>query len=279
MSGAIERPGNSSDFRVYGICYAHREPVAPAEVFHHAEPDDCDTAMAYFVWLITGPAGTFLVDTGFGTAVARARSRERCLRGDPLDVIRALGVSPEELPEVVLTHLHFDHCGELDRFPSARFWLQRREMAFWTGPSASRPSFRRVVEGVDLTAVVELNLRGRVRWVDGDAILAPGLSVHHVGGHTDGMQVVRVQTAHGVVVLASDASHYYANIDADRPYSAVDSVSGAHAAFDRLRELAGPGGHIVPGHDPAVLTRYPAASPELSGVAVELVVRNGTETS
>lgn len=258
------------DFRVYAIRYAHRDGVAAAEVFHHAAPEDQSRAMAYYVWLVTGSAGQFLLDTGFGRAVARQRDREGCLRGDPLDALAALGAPADRLATVVLSHLHFDHCGELDRFPVARFWLQRAELAFWTGPSAHRPSFRRVVVPADLTAVVELNLAGRISWADGDVELAPGLSAHRVGGHTAGTQVLRVRTRHGVVVLASDASHYYDNLDQDRPYSAVDSVSGAHAAFDRLRELAGPDGQIVPGHDPAVLDRYPAASPELAGVAVEL---------
>jgi glyoxylase-like metal-dependent hydrolase (beta-lactamase superfamily II) len=229
--------------------------------------------MAYYVWLVTGPAGAYLVDAGFGRAVARQRGREHCLRGDPLDALAALGAPAIDLSAVLLTHLHFDHCGELARFPRATFWVQRREIAFWTGPHAHRTSFRRVVMSEDITALVELNLAGRVRSVDGDVTVAPGLSLHHVGGHTAGMQVVRVETAHGVVVLASDASHYYANLESDRPYSALESVSGAHAAFDRLRELAGAGAHIVPGHDPGVMERYPAAGPGLDGVAVELSAR------
>jgi glyoxylase-like metal-dependent hydrolase (beta-lactamase superfamily II) len=266
-----------TDFRVHAIRYALRDHVEPAEVFHHACPEDGPRAMAYYVWLVTGSAGAFLVDTGFGRDVARQRGREQVLRGDPLDALAALGAPAAELTDVVLTHLHFDHCGELARFPRARFWLQRRELAFWTGPAAHRPSFRRVVMSEDLTALVGLNLDGRVRWVDGDATVAPALSLHHVGGHTAGMQVVRVQTAHGAVVLASDASHYYDNLDGDRPYSALDSVSGAHAAFDRLRELAGPGAQIVPGHDPAVMDRYPCAGPGLDGVAVELTAGPRTE--
>ncbi len=260
----------SAGFRVFAVRYAHRDDVAATEVFHHATAADEPRAMAYYLWLITGPAGTFLVDTGFGCEVARKRDREDCLRGDPLDALRALGADPEELTDVVLTHLHFDHCGELGRFPRARFWVQRRELAFWTGPAASRPSFRRVVMSEDIAEVAGLNLDGRVRWADGDVTVAPGLSLHLVGGHTAGMQVVRVETGHGVVVLASDAAHYYVNLETDRPYSALDSVSGAHTAFDRLRELAGPAGDIVPGHDPAVLRRYPVAGPHLEDVAVEL---------
>lgn len=257
-------------FRVYAIRYAHREAVTPSEMFLRAQPDDRPTAMDYYLWLIIGPDGSFLVDTGFGRDVARRRDREHCLRGDPLTALAALGAPADSLSDVILTHLHFDHCGELSRFPKARFWLQEAEMAFWTGPSAGRSSFRHVVMPDDVAAVVRLNLAGRVRWVGGDETIAPGLSLHHVGGHTAGMQVVRIETGAGVLVLASDATHYYRNIEADRPYSAVDSVSAAHAAFDHLRRLAGPVGHIVPGHDPAVMHRYPPAAPGLDGIAVEL---------
>jgi glyoxylase-like metal-dependent hydrolase (beta-lactamase superfamily II) len=85
--------------------------------------------------------------------------------------------------------------------------------------------------------------------------------------------VVRVQTAGGPIVLASDATHFYANLQEDRPFSIVHSLPGMYDAFDRVRELAdGDDERIVPGHDPLVLERYPAAAPELAGLAVEIVV-------
>jgi glyoxylase-like metal-dependent hydrolase (beta-lactamase superfamily II) len=110
----------------------------------------------------------------------------------------------------------------------------------------------------------------RVEFHDGDAELAPGISVHHIGGHTDGLQAVRVETAAGPLVLASDASHYYENMEAARPFPIVFDVPAMIAGYDRLRALAGPGGVIVPGHDPMVFERHPPADPSLSGVAVRL---------
>ena len=118
---------------------------------------------------------------------------------------------------------------------------------------------------------MRLNFERRVRFVDGDEEMAPGVTLHRVGGHAPGLQVVRVQTAGGPVVLASDATHFYANLQEDRPFSIVHSLPGMYDAFDRLRELAGGDDErIVPGHDPLVLERYPAAAPELAGLAVEL---------
>ena len=113
---------------------------------------------------------------------------------------------------------------------------------------------------------------GRVVFHNGDDEIAAGLSVHHVGGHTMGMQIVRVNTRRGVVVLASDASHLYANMEQGRPFPIVYNVAGMLEGHATLRRLASSPQHIIPGHDPLVMARYPAARPGLEGVAVRLDV-------
>ena len=111
---------------------------------------------------------------------------------------------------------------------------------------------------------------GGVQFHDGTDELAPGLSVHHVGGHTMGLQVARVWTNRGWVVLASDASHLYANMDQGRPFPIVFSVGDMLEGHKKLHRLADSPKHVVPGHDPLVLKRYPAARPELAGSIVRL---------
>ncbi|MEV5300990.1 MBL fold metallo-hydrolase [Amycolatopsis methanolica] len=111
---------------------------------------------------------------------------------------------------VVLTHLHYDHAGTVADFPGARYLVQRGELAYWTGSWAKR--IRREHWLLDEDALA--HVRGdRLSEVDGDAEVLPGLSVHLVGGHTAGTQIVRVATAAGPVVVASDASHFYENLD------------------------------------------------------------------
>jgi glyoxylase-like metal-dependent hydrolase (beta-lactamase superfamily II) len=109
-----------------------------------------------------------------------------------------------------------------------------------------------------------------VRFHDGDAQLAPGISLHHIGGHTMGLQVVRVATRRGWLVLASDASHFYANMEQGRPFPIVWSVADMVDGYERLRSLAASREHIIPGHDPLVMQRYPAPDRSLEGVAVRL---------
>jgi len=111
---------------------------------------------------------------------------------------------------------------------------------------------------------------GRLRFHDGDAELCPGITLHLIGGHTMGLQVVRVWTRRGWLVLASDATHFYANMDQERPFPIVWSLDDMFAGFRRLRALAESGQHIIPGHDPLVLERYPTPAPELAGIVARL---------
>jgi glyoxylase-like metal-dependent hydrolase (beta-lactamase superfamily II) len=111
---------------------------------------------------------------------------------------------------------------------------------------------------------------GRVEFHDGDDLIAPGITVHHVGGHTKGLQSVRVDTRLGPIVLAADAAHLYAHLDGGRVFPTVYNVAETLEGYGRLRKLAASPRHVVPGHDPIVLKRYPAAKPGLEGWIVRL---------
>jgi len=257
---------------VYVLRYAERTAQRQDHFYGAIDRPADSMPISYFVWLIVGPHGPVLVDTGFSESTAR-RLGGRAYVTSPRDAVRAAGVDPDSLGTVVLSHLHYDHAGCTAGFPAASFVLQDREMAFWTGrharQAASGLGMPHLVLPEDVLAVSAANFAGRVHWVDGDAEIAPGISVHHVGGHTPGMQVVRVSTAIGQVVLASDASHFYENLDRDRPFAVVDSVPGALRAFARVHSLASDPSLIVPGHDPAVLDRFPPAGfASLGGHAV-----------
>jgi len=256
-------------YKIYAVRYAHRESASRAANFYGGDPHDAPMPMDYFIWALVGESRAFVVDAGF-TPETAARRPGREMICDPAEVLRELGADPATLEDVLLTHLHYDHVGQVGAFPKARFWLQDSEMAFWTGRYANRPAIRHTIEPDDIVGLVRLNFEGRLRFVDRVTTAAPGITLHPVGGHSPGLQVLRVQTEHGAVVLASDASHYYENLETDRPFAVVHSVAGMYETFDHLHELADSPRDIVPGHDPLVLERYPAVSPDLSGVAVEI---------
>jgi glyoxylase-like metal-dependent hydrolase (beta-lactamase superfamily II) len=110
----------------------------------------------------------------------------------------------------------------------------------------------------------------RVTFHDGDAVLAPGISLHRVGGHTMGLQCVRVHTRRGWVVVASDASHYYEHFEHQRCFPTVFDVGATFEGYSLLLQLADSPSHVVPGHDPEVMRRYPPVSAALDGIAVRL---------
>jgi glyoxylase-like metal-dependent hydrolase (beta-lactamase superfamily II) len=254
-------------YDVFAIKYAERQARRP-EHFIGGDPHDTPMPMDYFVWAIVGNGETWIVDTGFGQE--DADRRKRTLVRSAAEGLALVGIDAATTPNVILTHLHYDHVGGFDQFPNARFHLQDREMAFATGRHMTAPEQRHGFTARHVAEMVMAVHDGRVEFHAGDAELSPGLSVHHVGGHTDGLQVVRVTTRGGWLVLASDAAHYYENMDAGRPFPIVFDVDAMVAGYRRLRELAGRDGVIVPGHDPQVFERHAAADPSLSGTVARL---------
>jgi glyoxylase-like metal-dependent hydrolase (beta-lactamase superfamily II) len=174
--------------------------------------------------------------------------------------------------DVVITHLHWDHSGNMDLFPNATFHIQDREMAQATGRCICHKWFRRQSEVDDVVALVRNLYAGRVKFHDGEGAVAPGVTVHLVGGHTSGLQIVRVNTARGAVVLASDAVHYWQNLAEQNPFPPAN-VMDALEAFRKVEELVEDRDHIIPGHDPLVLSRFPPLRGNLDIVRVDLAPR------
>jgi glyoxylase-like metal-dependent hydrolase (beta-lactamase superfamily II) len=239
-------------FAVHAVRFASRPGVRGQHFLGHDERAGEPHPTAYYVWLATNADHVVLVDAGIDPARPVPIDGITFHRS-PVEGLAELGIRPEQVDHVVLSHLHYDHTGTVAAFPAARYVVQRRELDYWTGPVAAR--IRRehwLVSGEDVGHLTG-PARSRLDVVDGSAEVVPGLEVHHVGGHTAGMQVVRVRTAAGPVVLASDAAHFHENLTADHPPPILHSVPDVHAAFDRLVELAGGDGLVVPGHDPRVI--------------------------
>jgi glyoxylase-like metal-dependent hydrolase (beta-lactamase superfamily II) len=150
--------------------------------------------------------------------------------------------------------------------------VQDDEMAFVTGRHMRHAQFRHSYEVEDVVGVVRMLYEGRVHFHDGEEELAPGVTVHRIGGHTAGLQSVRVHTRRGWVVLASDASHYYEHFEKGRCFPTIYHVGDVLEGYGTLQRLAESPQHIIPGHDPLVMARYPAPSRELEGIAVRLDV-------
>lgn len=233
-----------------------------------ADPHEFASDLDYFVWVLQRGDSSFVIDTGFGQEAA-ARRRREWLRS-PVESLRLVGVNPDQVSDVIITHLHYDHAGNLDKFPRARFHLQDRDMAYATGRCMCHENLRAPFDLENMLEMVKHVYADRVEFHDGDAELAAGLTLHRVGGHSAGLQIVRVWTRRGWVVIASDATHLYANFEQRRPFPIVYNVAEMLEGFKVLYRLADSPEHIVPGHDPLVMKYYPAAKAELDGIVVRL---------
>ena len=252
-------------WEVYAIRYAHHERLAH-ENFLAALPADIHDGpmpLDYYVWMVRRDGAVYVLDTGFDEAMARKRGRE--FLHSPGDGLRAIGVEPSEVKDVILSHMHYDHCGNHALFPNARYHVQDREMMFSTGRHMCHAHMRFPFDEEDVVAMVRKLFAGRVVFHDGDQELAPGLSLHYVGGHSMGLQMLRVHTRRGWVVLAADAVHLYALIERGIPYPILYNAAEVVEGYRRAYQLASSPEHLIPGHDPLVLERYPAPSPELQG--------------
>jgi glyoxylase-like metal-dependent hydrolase (beta-lactamase superfamily II) len=248
-------------YDIFALRYAERTERTRADNFKVTDDHDSPMPIDYFLWVVRNDKRTIVVDTGFG--LKEARQRDRTLLQTPEQALARIGVDLPMVKDVVITHLHYDHAGTLPDFSAARFHLQKSEMAFATGPAMLDAGERWAFSADHVCDMVRLLYDGRVVFHDEDGEIAPGISVHRLPGHTAGLQAVRVQTRRGIVLLASDASHFYENFMSRSPFPICFSEPDMVKSFERLEQLADSEDHIIPGHDPLVRALYAPPVSEL----------------
>jgi glyoxylase-like metal-dependent hydrolase (beta-lactamase superfamily II) len=261
---------SSDTYEILALKYAELTTRRRFESFIAADEHDGRHPIDYFVWVIRNVDRTIVVDTGFDAAEGAKRGRK--VDRAPAAALEQIGVAAGSVEQVVVTHLHYDHAGTLGAFPRARFHLQEAEMAYATGPCMCHNFLRYPFTVEHVCDMVRNVYSGRVVFHDGDAEIAPGVTVHKIGGHSRGLQCVRVATATGPVVLASDSSHYYENFEKGKVFPITIDIADVLAGYVRLQALAGSPRRVVPGHDPLVLKRYPALNSQTQGIVHRLDV-------
>lgn len=222
----------------------------------------------YSMWIVVDGATVTLVDTGFNADVAARRGI--AFERTALQAIHEFDIAPADVSGVVLSHLHFDHAGGLADFPNAKVFLQRSDLDFYTGEFMRFPLCSSAAEKDDIAEVQRILADGRLELLDGDAAILGAVRVHHLGGHTPGMQAVEVRGATSTVVLASDAAHLYANLEKQVPFPVLHDVPTSCLAFERLDALRNAGATVVPGHDGAVMARFERLSGRRGAFATRL---------
>jgi glyoxylase-like metal-dependent hydrolase (beta-lactamase superfamily II) len=244
-------------WEIYAARYASVQRSVHGNFQNASDWADDPMPLDFFIWVAIDRQAkrTVVIDTGFNLRSGGRRNRvQEC---SPAVILNALDVDVVDVADVIITHLHYDHAGNFADFPSAVFHLQPAEIAYATGPCMNHGHAGQFYEPDDLTAAVQALYGSRLHFCEANDELAPGLSVHLIGGHTAGLQVVRINTARGIVVLASDAAHFYANKALRNPFPAIHDLDAMISGYDRLDALATSPDHVIPGHDPEVLRIYP----------------------
>ncbi len=255
VSGAARIIGAPPTYEVYAIRYATVPSFRVSGLIAGADTSRrMDIAM--MVWLLKGSDGrNVLVDAGFhrDDFVQRWHPKDFV---SPDQALQRVGLKAEDISDVIITHVHWDHLDGIDLFPKARVWLQREEFAYHLDSAGAVKN--RAIDTGDARALAQIAREHRLELVDGDMKeIIPGITVYTGGKHTFASQFATVRTTAGTVVIASDNVYLYENLARHVPIAqTLDSASNLRAQA-RMATLASDPRLIVPGHDPEVFVRFP----------------------
>lgn len=250
-------PGNESRYEVYGIRFAVIVGIPAPTFIAGADPARKINAPV-MVWLLKGPDGrNILVDSGF----YRKKFFTQWTIKDfvsPAKALGRVGLEPHQITDIIVTHIHWDHVGGVELFPKARVWIQKDEFLYYAGEAWHSETTHGGIDPEDVLALVKLNTKGRVRFVNGDNQgILPGVTCYTGGRHTYASQYVGVNTKAGTVVIASDNLYLYENLEKRKPIGLTLDPESNRRAQDRMKQIASSPRLIIPGHDPALFRKFP----------------------
>lgn len=249
----------SGIWKIYGVRYTV-QPSRPAHTtFMFGDPTEETGGLDYYSWVLISDDRAIVVDTG--AAERKVRNLGREWLAPPTEALRILGVDPEHVEDVILSHAHWDHVGDLKAYPKARFFMNELEMASVTGPDMTYRVLREPYHGDEAAELAGLVYEDRLTFLQGDGAFAPGVGYTLIGGHSAGQIALTVETERGPVVLATDAIHFWREVEEERAFIIFHDLRRMLAGYRRLNAMvAGDLGRLLPGHDPLIRQRYPTVA-------------------
>lgn len=262
-----QTPAPSPQYEVYAVSYAVLPQFPVAGLVQGADrARRLDIQMMF--WVVKGNGRVILMDSGFYREKFLQRWKPQNF-AKASEAIAGLGLKPEDVTDLIISHAHWDHADGADLFPKARVWIQRDEYTYYTGEAWQRAAGESErdyaarhggIDPDDVAALVKINTDGRLALVNGDdQETLPGIRCYVGGKHTYQSQYCSVPTRRGTVVLASDNMYLYENQERHAPIAQTLDAASNLRAQDRMRQMAARPELVIPGHDPAVMQRFPKA--------------------
>jgi len=254
-------------YEIYALKISERMAESPT-VFMHTDYGK-KFLMTYYFWLLRTDGRTILVDTGISQDELECRRISGPTREE---MLARLDTKPEDIEIVVVSHLHADHFAEPEMYSNARFYIQRKEVEYWSCEiqgfeCLSKPPFLHGKPSVDMSAFQKFNMTNPVIFLDGDCEVCPGLSVMLLGGHTPGHQIVKVETARGPMILCVDFADTYRNIEERIPIGNCSNLVEWMRGLIKIEQMGLPIESLIPGHDGRTMTLYPKVAEDIVKVA------------
>ena len=256
---------------VWSVKYGERV-VHKRDVFHdygqYRLPDG-DLDMDYNFWVMRAGDSIVLMDTGYDIA-ARDWLGEISVTPTP-DGLRMIEVDPLDVDMVITSHFHYDHIGYLGLFERAQVVSGQKEYDYWFAKRAANALKGEFTTEENLVPIEKAEKEGRLRLISEEAEVFPGITVYQVGGHCPGETIALVDTEKGPLILASDAAHFYEQLEHGWPFFAFTDLEEMRNALAFIRKLAEDrGATVIPGHDGRTRQKFPAAPGAAGAIATVL---------
>jgi glyoxylase-like metal-dependent hydrolase (beta-lactamase superfamily II) len=254
-------------YEIYALKYFGLHSVPVSELALGAPGKDTMN-MFFMYWLIRGNNGkNILVDAGFLNDLDIFKELKSSFYIRPDSVLRELNIKADEITDIILTHPHWDHIDGVSLFPKSHIWIQKEDYNYFVGQAWQKEGRHGGFYKRDVDSLVSLNIAGKLTLVDGDdREIIPGIKVYTGSRHTFNSQYVLVQTGGDKVILASDNIWIYYNLEhmTSSPYPNGTFDTAAYVkSMQRMKTQASDIKYIIPGHDPAVFSRFPLIKPDI----------------
>lgn len=209
-------------------------------------------SMPVVFWLIKGNGRNILIDSGASSKELTTKNHYEPVQTEdmlPINLVKAHGVEPEDIDTIVITHLHWDHCYNLECFPNAKIYVQKTEVEYAINPLQAHILFYESAKsGIKAPWIAHIP---RFEIIEGDFTLCEGIKVYLMPGHTPGMQNIAVNTTNGVYLIASDniptTTNWEGNgIHKHIPSSIHCNLFDYYKSLKKMEEICD---HVLPSHD------------------------------